>query len=47
MTLIEEFRNAYEILVENLEGKKVLVRPKHGWEKITLKMIVEKYGMTM
>jgi hypothetical protein len=42
VTHIEELRNAYEILIENLEEKTLHVSPKHGWENITSKMILKE-----
>jgi hypothetical protein len=33
ITSIKEMSNTYRVLVSNLEGKRSLGKPKHGWEK--------------
>jgi hypothetical protein len=37
-----EVRNAYEILVRKLEGKRLVGRPRRRWERIVLEWILDK-----
>jgi hypothetical protein len=37
-------RNAYRILVETLEGKRQLGRPRYRW-RVVLKLILGKWGL--
>ena len=40
---MEQSRNAYRVLVEKPEGKKLLGRPKHRWED-NIKMDLREVG---
>jgi hypothetical protein len=38
-----ESRGAYRVLVGKHEGRRPLVRPRHRWERVILKWILEKW----